>query len=562
MDESDFIVVHWEGRTDVALGLVRLPSEVDVDLATLRSMVENQVEAIALQRGSGAGRDWDYRFLMPNRGAVAAASDRMEKGRVVTKKTRAAPAYVPIGRKQEIEMFLSDLLIGSPNNVSPSIVLRSVKASDADKPADSKPEKKSGCVFKTVVGLMVVAAFFFLAFHSGLSAHGTHYHHDDHHRPWGGQQPQPPHPWWNENPGQVAYGGDGGAYLGGGNEVNYGNPMPVYAPPPPEPQVAILIIEEVELQQPPLVMPMEEEPINVDMPADWPVMSPEDAWEGKPSSVGSSDMGWKSEEASSYAAVDLPAPIDRRRYLVGDQTSSSDEMQIQIDVPELMMMPREELPNTPSGGAFADPAQFPPAPQYHVDPVPPRDYGRDINFVDPQPPVQFLVDPMPGGAPWAHPGGPGGMPWARPGGPGGMPWANPDGHHGGHHDGHHHDDHHGYRLIERVALAIVYTVGSSVDGYYRTFVTCWAEMGTWLVRLIDAYFALLQNLIDHMLVWPVVVVLLVGVAVALHYAERIIAVVLPYRDGDLKAQLVVDPEEEDLAHVDDLVDEECPKLKN
>lgn len=266
-------------------------------------------------------------------------------------------------------------------------------------------------------------------------------------------------------------------------------------------------------------------------------------------------MGWNSEEASSSpdTAIDLPAPIDRRRSQVGDQASSSDEMQIQIDVPVLMMMPREELPNPPSGGAFADPAQFPPPPQYHVDPVPPRDYGRDINYVDPQPP-KFLVDPMPGGAPWAHPGGPGGMPWAHPGDPGG--------HHGGHYDGHHHDDHHGYRLLERVALAIVYTVGSSVDGYFRTFVTCWAEMGTWLVRLIDAYFALLQNLIDHMLLWPVVVVLVVGMAVALHYAERIIAVVLPYKAGDLKNQLADDPEEEDLAHVADLVDEECPKLKD
>ena len=82
-------------------------------------------------------------------------------------------------------------------------------------------------------------------------------------------------------------------------------------------------------------------------------------------------------------------------------------------------------------------------------------------------------------------------------------------------------------------MAVVITVGSSVQGYFRTFCTCWTEMGTWFVRLIDAYVGLLTFLIDRMRQWPVVIVLVVAVAVALHYAERIIQVMLPYRSGSV-----------------------------
>jgi hypothetical protein len=85
-------------------------------------------------------------------------------------------------------------------------------------------------------------------------------------------------------------------------------------------------------------------------------------------------------------------------------------------------------------------------------------------------------------------------------------------------------------------------------------------MGTWFVKLIDAYVGLLTFLIDRMLQWPVVIVLVVAVAVALHYAERIIQVLLPYRDGTVAGLRIPDHADGGaLVYADE--HQECPELK-
>lgn len=448
------IVVHWEGSWRKPAGFVHIPSSVDVDLQTLRKLIEEQIESV-VERRMAEGRKWDYRFLLaaPKKRTYASDVEQMELGSM-------HGAMVPVSRNQESDLTLSDLLfstaaVTTPTHGSPVIVLRPCLTSPVK---DSKKIKNNVCIVTFVLlSFLLAAGLTWLAITmDDMDAHR--------HRP-------------NFNYG----------------EPEWGSPMP-YAKwgEPSRDDSAISVMETQPEGQPTQTATTPGDRVSAGQDGQMPVIdtfvpSAEESQANSGSAIGS--------DGPVRTSIDAEGPVEGAS--AESSTTTSDRMQVESAV--------LFVPMTAGLGM-----------------APPRDAGLFPGHIDEG--VLRIYETQ-----------------AR-----------------------HHCGRSWIRPLFALMESIVYTVRVSVQGYFVTFRYCWNATGSWMVVMINAYLAFLTFLVDRMLQWPTTLVLVVAVSIALHYATKMIRIVIPYKYGQKECTETTneddDDDDEESASSDD--EDECPKKAN
>jgi len=78
-------------------------------------------------------------------------------------------------------------------------------------------------------------------------------------------------------------------------------------------------------------------------------------------------------------------------------------------------------------------------------------------------------------------------------------------------------------------LQLIWTVERCVFGYFVAFVSCWNVILVAFVALIFGYYKLLGFLIERLTAWPMNLIAIIGMGIALGMVALLFHVILPYK---------------------------------